>query len=289
MHSKLFKKLAACICSAVMAVSLMATPVFANGNGGNGGGYTGNSQQSMGTSATLNLSVTDTAKADKAFADGTGLDGLTYGDGKLTWDGGIALSAKTQREQEKQVDTFFNRANSAGFSSEATNGMTNLLSECDGAATVNMSILLVNHVFDETKGDVVGGMRILDGFLPYINTIIGIGAILLISLLVLSTVIDLACIGLPAVRDAMLSAGDKEGGGGGGKKPKAITYAAWATISEVEGGESGKGSGKNAYLVYFKKRIFDYIILGIAISFLLIGGFSGFVKIFMEIGNGLIN
>lgn len=287
MHSKLFKKLAACICSAMMAVSLMATPVFANGNGGD---YTGNSQQSSGTSATLNLSVTDTAKADKAFKEGTGIDGLTYDSGKLTWDGGVKLSEKTQREQEKQVNTFFDRANSAGFSSEATNGMTNLLSECDGAATVNMSILLVNHVFDETKGDVVGGMRILDGFLPYINTIIGIGAILLISLLVLSTVIDLACIGLPAVRDAMLSAGDKEGGGGGGgKKPKAITYAAWATISEVEGGESGKGSGKNAYLVYFKKRVFDYIILGIAISFLLIGGFSGFVKIFMEIGNGLIN
>lgn len=284
---KLLKTIAAMLCSAVMMVSVMAVPVSANGNGG----YTGNSSSNTASDSSLKLSVTDTAKADEAFKDGTGIDGLTYSGGTLSWDGGMALSDKTEGEQRKQVDTFFKRANNAGFSSEATNGITDLLSETDGAATVNMSILLVNHIFSETKGDVVGGMRILDGFLPYINTIIGIGAILLISLLVLSTVIDLACIGLPAVRDAILDSGNKDGGGGSGKKPKAITYAAWATINEVEGGDGGssKGSGKNAYLVYLKKRIFDYIILGITIAFLIIGGFSGVVEIFMEIGNGLIN
>ena len=243
----------------------------------------------------VTLNVTDSSKASKQFEEGTGLSGLTWsgGDtkGTLTWDGGKEFSEKPKKDQRKEIDKFFDKMNKAGLSADATNQITDMLGQTADDVDVDMSIYLTTHIFNETKGDVVGGMRILSGLLPYINIVIGIGAILLISLLVLSTVIDLACIGLPAVRDAMLAKADTGEGGGGGtaNKPKAITYAAWFTINEVEGGESGKGSGKNAYMTYLKKRIFDYLILGICISFLIFGGFANIITAFLEIGSGLAN
>lgn len=245
----------------------------------------------------VSLNVTDSSKADKVFQeDGTGLSGLTWsggGDSKgtLQWDGGQAFSEKPDKERKKEIKAFFNKINKAGLSADATNQITDMLSQVEDGVDVDMSIYLTVHIFSETKGDVVGGMKILSGTLPYINIFIGIGAILLISLLVLSTVIDLACIGLPAIRDYMLAKADTGEGGGGGtaNKPKAITYAAWATINEVEGGESGKGSGKNAYLTYLKKRVFDYLVLGVCIAFLIFGGFANVISAFLEIGSGLAN
>ena len=285
---KIFKKLMTAFVTAALTVSMMVIPVSASTQpitGGGGGGGTTPATSDM----TFKLSVTDTAKADKVFDGGTGLDGLTYANGTLTWDGGNLLSEKTSKDQNKQVKNFVSKVQSANFTTDATNGINDLVSQKSDSATVEMSILLTVYALDQTKGDLVGGMNIIESFLPYINVIIGLIAILLMSLLVLSTVIDLACIGIPTVRDMMFGAGkDGEGGGQGVKKPKVVTYSAWSTIQEVEGGESGKGSGKNAYFVYFKKRIFDYIILGVCVSFLVLGGFSSFVQAFLEIGSQLI-
>ena len=240
----------------------------------------------------VKLNPTDTAKADKAFeGSSTGLDGLSYSGGTFTWDNGKELDKLSNDEQKKQMKKFVKKVQEANLSADATSRLNDLLSNVDGdCENVDMSILLAVYALDQTKGDLVGGMNIIEGFLPYINLIIGVIAILLMSLLVLSTVIDLACIGLPAVRDMMLENASKDGNGGGGgaSKPKAITYSAWATINEVEGGEGGQGSGKNAYWIYFKKRVFDYVILGICVSFLVLGGFSSFVSAFLEIGQGFL-
>lgn len=233
----------------------------------------------------LELNPTDTAKADKYFDESCGIAGLSYSSGKFTWDGGMDMSALTQKEQKKQVKKFMDNLGKASLSSQATSGLTALLGETDDGATVEMSILLLPYIMDETKGDVLGGMQIVRGFLPYINVLIGIVAILLMSLLVFSTVLDLAFIGLPQFREWIL--GGKEGGDG--KAPKGITYAARHAVDEVEGGGAGggSGSGKNIYLTYFKKRIFDYILLGICLAFLVLGGFSRFFSALLEIGSGL--
>ena len=235
----------------------------------------------------LSLNPTDTAKADKYFGEnGCGIEGLSYSSGKFTWDGGVGLSALTQKEQKKQVKKFMDNLGKASLSSQATNGLTTLLGEKDDGATVEMSILLLPYIMDETKGDVLGGMQIVRGFLPYVNVLIGIVAILLMSLLVFSTVLDLAFIGLPQFREWILGGKD----GNGDKAPKGITYAARHAVEEVEGGGGaggGSGSGKNIYLTYFKKRIFDYILLGVCLAFLVLGGFSRFFSALLEIGSGL--
>lgn len=235
----------------------------------------------------LELNPTDTAKADKYFGDGENgcyISGLKYNSGKFTWDGGKEMSALTQNQQKKQIKKFMDTLGKASLSSQATNGLTTLLGEKDDESTVDMSILLLPYIMDETKGDVLGGMQIVRGFIPYVNIVIGVVAILLMSLLVLSTVLDLAFIGLPQFREWIL--GGKEGGD---KAPKGITYAARNAVDEVEGGGAGggSGSGKNIYLTYFKKRIFDYILLGICLAFLVLGGFSRFFSALLEIGGGL--
>jgi hypothetical protein len=236
----------------------------------------------------IELNPSDTAKAEQYFGDGTGLDGLTYQEGKFTWDGGVQLSEATSKEQKKQVKKFMTKVDKSNMSATATSSLSSLLGTTDDEATVEMSVLLLPYILDETKGDVLGGMNILSGFLPYINVIIGLAAILIISLLVLSTVLDLAFIGLPQFREWMFDKAEGGNGGGGGKV-KGITYAARAAVEEVEGKGEGGGSGKNIYLCYLKKRIFDYIILGIALAFLVIGGFSSFVSALLDIGTGLSN
>lgn len=275
MKKNFFKKLLAVV-TVVMTCLVMSVTAFAS-NGGGGNTTTAD--------FSVTLGVTDTSKADKVFSDeGTGLPGLTYSSGTLTWDGGIEMSGLTSAEQKKAMAKYNEKVASAGLSSKATNQISDMLAETADGATVDMEMLLLVQVFDETKGDMVGGMAVIAPFLPYVNIVIGVIAILLVSLLVLSTLIDLACIGLPAVREAMLNKAS-DGSGDSAKKPKAVTYAAWATINDVEGnGSDNKGSGKNAYLTYFKKRLFDYIILGICLSFLVFGGFSGIMEAFLEIG-----
>lgn len=240
---------------------------------------------------TVTLNVTDSAKASKVFeGSDTGLPGLTCSSSEtaftFTWDGGVELSGKTAKEQKKAIKKFMTKLDKSNVSAQATSDLSTLLGQTADDATVEMSVLLLPYIIGETKGDVLGGMNILSGFLPYINIVIGIGAILLVSLLVLSTVLDLAFIGLPQFREWMFDKADKGGNGGG--KVKGITYAAKAAVEEVEGnGSNGGGSGKNIYLTYLKKRIFDYIILGVALAFLVIGGFENIFSAFLDIGVGL--
>lgn len=267
-----FKKILGTLAAGIIAVGMMGVTAFAADD----------------DDFTIKLNVDDTSKADQVFEGDTGLPGLSYSGGTFSWDGGDSLSELSDKEQAKAVTKFNKNMENAGLSAKASNDLTAMLSRTSDNSTVDMQILMMIGVFDQTKGDLVGGSSIIAPFLPYINVGIGVVAILLVTLLVASTVIDLACIGLPALREWVITKNpDNANGGSGGTKPKAVTYAAWSTINEVEGsGEGNKGSGKNAYFVYFKKRIFDYIILGVCLSVLIFGGFSSIMRAFLEIGKG---
>ena len=208
------------------------------------------------------------------------------------------LSDKTEKEQRKVADNFIDELNDSGLSVNGTNALSSALKDgYDGVEGVKIDILIIQYLFTQTQGDLAGAMKIISPFLPIINIIIGVVAILVAAALVLSTVIDLAFIGLPMVREMLMAGGEGSGGGAGsGSKPKALTYACWSTINDVEsalgGGGGGNGNGKsgykNAYGVYFKRRVWDYVLLGVCLSFLIFGGFSRFISTLLGIGDQLV-
>lgn len=203
------------------------------------------------------------------------------------------LAELTGKEQQEKMDNFIAELTNANISQESTTQISEALTEgYENTANVNVDIMQVSYIFNRTKGDLLGAMGIISPFLPIINLIIGVVAIMVAAVLVLSTVIDLAFIGLPMVRESMMAGDDKQGSND--KKPKALTYACWATINDVEGalgGGGGAGSGgksyKNAYGLYFKRRAWDYILLGVCLSFLIFGGFGRLMNTLLGIGKQL--
>lgn len=220
--------------------------------------------------------------------------GLNISDRVVTVDDTTKLGDLGEKDQQVAMDNFITELNNAGVSQEATNEISAALTEgYQGVAGVKVDILQITYIFGKTQGDLLGAMGIISPFLPLINLVIGVVAIVVAAILVMSTVIDLAFIGLPMVRESMM-AGDGEKTGNTGTKPKALTYACWATINDVEGALGSGGQGgtggktyKNAYGLYFKRRLWDYILLGICLSFLIFGGFGRFMSGLLNIGSQL--
>lgn len=213
--------------------------------------------------------------------------GLTVADNGAISINTDALTDLTESEQKQKMNNFVSALGESGVSS--TGAISDAIDE-GYSGLIDTEILIIATMFDTMQGDLTGALGIIQPFIPLINIVIGVVALLVLALLVLSTVIDLAFIGLPMVREALMA-----GGEGGDTKPKALTYACWATINEVEGslggsgGDSGgKGGYKNAYGTYFKKRMWDYVLLGVCLSFLIFGGFSRFITALLGIGNDLV-
>lgn len=273
-HLSLGKRIIAILCTLIMCISCMGITAFA---------------------VDESLSKDDSKKFESI--ESASEIGLSVGDsGTLTVND--KLSDKTESEQKKAMQNFVADLNSAGISQEGKNAITNALKDgYKDVAGVEIDVLIITYLFDQTQGDLIGAMGVVSPFLPLINLVIGVVAIVVLAFLVLSSVIDLAFIGLPMVREAMM-AGDGNGqGGGSGSKPKALTYACWSTINEVEGALGGGGSGgtsggksgyKNAYGLYFKKRMWDYVLLGVCLSFLIFGGFSRLISGLLGIGKQLV-
>lgn len=143
--------------------------------------------------------------------------------------------------------------------------------------------LLLPMVFDKTKADIYAAYVAVEPFLEVLNTVLGVGCVLLILLLFASTVMDLAYIGLPVWRETQAAKG------GSGKHPFGVSYEALTTVQEVEKGIGGGDGGyKNAYLLYFKRRALTYIILAVAIMYLICGGISGIIAFVLSLTTGIV-
>lgn len=146
----------------------------------------------------------------------------------------------------------------------------------------SVSSVMLPLIFESTKGDMYQAYKITSPFLEILSIVLGVGAVLLILLLLFSTVMDLAYIGLPVWREAQAS---KDGGN---KNPFGVSYEALTTVKEVEKGLGGGDGGyRNAYLLYFKRRALTYIILAICIFYLICGGLSGIIGFVLNLVSGI--
>ena len=156
----------------------------------------------------------------------------------------------------------------------ALNTFMNDLQQQDRSVATAMLPLL----YESVNADLYQAYIIAKPFLDVLNVILGVGCVLLILLLLFSTVMDLAYIGLPMWRE---STANKNGGG---KTPFGVSYEAVSTVKEIESNTGG--DYKNGYLLYLKHRGLTYIVLALCIVYLICGGISGIISFVLSLTSG---
>lgn len=207
--------------------------------------------------------------------------GLTNSNGTLTFDPSGFIE-KTDKEQKQLVKNFMTEATALSFSASGTNAIMDCLNSTED---IDMSLYLIPYVFDETRGDIVGGMKVISPFMSVINIIIGVLAILASLALVLFSVYDIVIIIVPLFRDKILSKSENSNNGG---RPAGVSAEAWSAIQAAEGDNSGK-EYKSALWIYLKHRLPVYLVFGIILAYLVFGGFSGLMQALLNIGNQYVN
>ncbi len=168
----------------------------------------------------------------------------------------------------------------SGASPDVVQQIVNDINDVD----TSIGATMLPMIFEGLDADMFSAYKITAPFLDILSIVLGVGAVLLILVLLFSTVMDLAYIGLPVWREAQ---SEKNGGN---KHPFGVSYEALRTVNEIEanlGGNGGNGEYRNAYLLYFKRRALTYIILAICIMYLICGGLSGIIAFVLSLVSGI--
>lgn len=191
----------------------------------------------------------------------------------------VAFKEAKQKDVTKAMRIFTDAISNVGANNDTVQQIMGDLQETDNS----VSSVMLPLIFESTKGDMYQAYKITSPFLNVLSVVIGIGAVCLILFLIFSTVMDLAYIGLPIWREAQAG---KDGGKG--KNPFGVSYEAMTTVNEIEKGLAGGDGGyKNAYLLYFQRRVITYIVLAICIMYLIGGGLSGIIGFVLNLVGGI--
>lgn len=182
---------------------------------------------------------------------------------------------KLNRKDAKKVLTaFINALKDSSISSDSQQSIMDAIVESNS----DVSAVMLPLVFDNTKADIFTAYKWLAPFLQVVRVIFGLGAIVVILFAISTTIIDLAFIGLPMWRE---STTEKNGG----KKPFGVSYEALSTVMAVE---KNLESYQNAYLMYLKRRVTTYIVLSVAILWLVAGEMSGLIGWVLNLASGIV-
>lgn len=185
----------------------------------------------------------------------------------------------TERSRKDAMGAFIEGMQNSPVSQQTQQNVVDTMSTIDD----DVSRMLIPLVFDSTKADIFTAMAWIAPFLPIIRAVFGLGAILIILLLVGSTIVDLAFIGLPIARESMQNKGEQKGG-----KIPLVSMDAVSVVKETESGVDSSGGYKNVYVLYFKRRILTYLILAICILYLVVGELGGLIAWLLTLGSGLV-
>lgn len=204
---------------------------------------------------------------------------LTYDNSVVTLNNTVFENA-TDKSRKNAIGLFLRELQDSKVSGQTQQNIFNAFA----AANRDVSLLLIPVVMDSTSADLFTSMKWISPLLPIVRVIFGIGSILIIMLLVGSTVIDLAFIGLPFARELMAK---KENGENG--RVRFVTSEAQSVIQETEASlGSGDGVYKNAYMLYFRRRALTYIILSICLLYLIAGEIGGLIAWLLKLGSGVV-
>lgn len=164
------------------------------------------------------------------------------------------------------------------YSSETQTNWYKVLQTQQGVGTKFMNVLLEN-----VKPDYVTANRIMAPFSGLLGTILGLGSILIMSVIAIVILADIMYIALPPFR---LFMSDDENGGM--PKSKIISHDAIYAVQKAEGDTSGNGSPKMALAIYFKRRVLTLIVLGICLMYLVSGQIYTFVGYILDLVSGFL-
>lgn len=156
-----------------------------------------------------------------------------------------------------------------------------MLQSKTGVGSKFMGVLL-----KDTKPDFVAANAIWKPFSGPVGVLLGLGAVVIMSLLGLVIVADIAYIALPPVRIFA-----EEGGEGkkGGIRSHLFSYEATQAVKIAEnGGGNGNGETKQALGIYFKRRVVMLIVLGICLMYLVNGQIYTLVGWILDLVSGFL-
>lgn len=203
-------------------------------------------------------------------SDGKGKGSYTFDETKFN-----TLEAKSQ---QAFVTDLMRELKSAKYSSTITQEFSDGLSAADS----NIANLLIPFVFDDLGADMATAYKWVAPVLNTLRVILGVLAIGVLLILVISTILDCCYIGLPIAREFA----NKNNPDAIGKKPFLISYDAYKTINEAESQMTG-GEYKNPFGVYFKRRAVTYIILALCLFYLVAGEMSGLISWLLSMVSGI--
>jgi hypothetical protein len=159
------------------------------------------------------------------------------------------------------------------------------LQQKNGVGSKFMTVLL-----QDTKPDFVAANAIWKPFSGPVGVALGLGAVIIMSLIGIVIVADIAYIALPPVR---IFAAEEGGGNGGKKNIRSYLFSYEATnavkIAENGGGNGGSGESKQALGIYFKRRVWMLIILGICLMYLVNGQIYTLVGWILDLVSGFLH
>lgn len=186
----------------------------------------------------------------------------------------------TNKEQKTVIKNFMRELSASTMSVDGTAAITEALCSAEG---IDMNTLLLPYVFDETKGDILGASKAVTPIIPVISFLFGLGAIIILMLVFVSTIIDITVMSSSLIQGKVLENAD------GNKKPIWLSAAAYASIKNQAEGTDGNSKGskyKSPYVTYIFGRIQDYIAVAAALIFLVLGGFGSFMGSFFQLLSG---
>jgi hypothetical protein len=161
------------------------------------------------------------------------------------------------------------------YSDESLTNWYSVLQKQDGVGSKMLNMILKN-----TNPDFVTANKIYQPFSGLVGTLLGLGAVLIMAFLALVMICDIAYISLPPVR---LFAGDEQNGK---VSSKLFSHDAIYAVQCAENDDKGDGSPKQALGIYFKRRVFMLILLGICLLYLIQGQIFSLVGMVLDLVSG---
>lgn len=227
-----------------------------------------------GTTGSDTVYLTTADKGNKGTKEIYSFDGTTFTFHESN------VSKFKEKDVRKALKLMVDGLKDSSIPDSAQNDIMNTIQDSSG----DVAALMLPLIFDGTKADMFTAYKWLYPFLQVVRVIFGLGATVIIFMAVGTTIMDLAYIGLPVWREAQAESG-KNGKAGKERKPFGVTYDAITTVKEVE---MNLEVYKNAYLSYLKRRAVTYIVLSLAVLYLVAGELSGLISWILQLGSGIV-
>ena len=227
-----------------------------------------------GTTGSDTVYLTTADKGNKGTKEIYSFDGTTFTFHESN------VSKFKEKDVRKALKLMVDGLKDSSIPESTQNDIMNTIQDSSG----DVAALMLPLIFDGTKADMFTAYKWLYPFLQVVRVIFGLGATVIIFMAVGTTIMDLAYIGLPVWCEAQAESG-KNGKSGKERKPFGVTYDAITTVKEVE---MNLEVYKNAYLSYLKRRAVTYIVLSLAVLYLVAGELSGLISWVLQLGSGIV-